>query len=134
MSDPSGPLQQAILAALEAAPALPHGAIVYDDVPQAAAFPYVSFGEGQVLPDKAACFEDDVEVFFSLDAWSRAQGFAQVKAIAAAIVDKLDEAELAVAGFRVIVLELQSVQYLRDPDGKTRRALISFRSLIQPST
>lgn len=133
MSDPSGPLQQAILALLEAAPALPHGAIVYDEVPQDAAFPYVSFGECQVLPDKAACFEDDVEVFLSLDAWSRTQGFAQVKAVAASVVDKLDDAEPAVTGFRVILFELSSLEYLRDPDGKTRRARISFRSLIQPT-
>lgn len=130
MSDPSAPLQAAILVALEASPALPHGAIVYDDVPAGVAFPYVSFGECQVLPDKAECI-DGVEVFLSLDAWSRAVGYAEVKAIGAAIVAKLDDQPLAVAGYRVILIELQSAEYSRDPDGQTRRGRIAFRALIE---
>lgn len=129
MSDPSGPLQVAILAQLETAPALPHGATVYDDA-EGALFPYVTFGECQVLPDKAECV-DGVEVFLSLDAWSQKTGYAEVKDIGAAIVAKLDDQPFAVAGFRVIVFELQSAEYSRDPDGKTRRGRIAFRALIE---
>lgn len=133
MSDPSLELQGAIVAALKSPGALPAGVGVYDHVPPAATFPYVSFGPSQGLPDKAGCI-DGVEVFVQLDAWSRKVGYSEVKTIGAAIIAALDDQPLDVAGFDVIVFELSGVNYLPDPDGLTRHAVISFRSLIQPST
>lgn len=135
MSDPSYALQVALVAALKAAGALPDvvGGRVYDAVPAGAAFPYVTLGQCQVLPDKAGCI-DGVEVSLQVDAWSRAVGFGEVKTIGAAIVAALDDQALAVDGFNVTVFELESAQYLRDPDGLTRHGAITFRGLLEAST
>jgi hypothetical protein len=129
MSDPSLPLQIAIVAALKAADVA--GDRVYDTVPPGAEFPYVSISGSQVLPDKADCI-DGTEVFVQLDAWSRAQGYPEVMGIAGGVVDALDDEPIVVDGFHLVVLELQNLSYLRDPDGLTRHAAISFRALLQP--
>lgn len=135
MSDPSLPLQDSLIKALRADGVLPAvvGRRVYDQVPGAPTYPYVTLGDGQVLPDKAECI-DGVEIFLQIDVWSRKVGYAETKQITAAIVDALDDQALTVAGFDVTVFELSSVQYLRDPDGLTRHAAITFRGLLESST
>jgi hypothetical protein len=133
MSDPALELQGAIVAALKVAAALQAtvGSRVYDAVPAAAAFPYVSLGPCQVLPDKAACV-DGAEVILQIDAWSRAVGFPEVKAIAKAVVGALDDQPLTVPDHDVIVFEHQETRYLRDPDGQTQHAALIFRALVNP--
>jgi hypothetical protein len=133
MSDPSYDLQVALVAALRAALASVVGDRIYDRVPPAAAFPYVSLGPNQVLPDKAGCI-DGVEVSVQIDAWSREVDFGEVKTIGKAIIAALDDQPLAVDGFNVTVFELAGAQYLRDPDGLTRHAAITFRGLLEAST
>lgn len=140
MSDPSLEVQGAIVAALKTVGVLP--AVVgdsptrypgvYDTAPPNAMFPYITLGDCQVLPDKAGCI-DGAELFLQIDAWSRSVGYPEVKNIAKAIKAKLDDQPLTVAGFSVVIFEHESTQYLRDPDGLTRHAAITFRSLIQPA-
>lgn len=134
MNDPSLELQAGIVAALKAPGALPSvvGGRVYDAPPTNATFPYLTLGDCQVLPDKAGCI-DGVEVYPQIDVWSRAVGYPEAKTITKAVLAALDEQPITAAGFNVVVFEFQSVQYLRDPDGRTRHAAITFRGLIQPS-
>lgn len=136
MSDPSLEVQAAIVAALKSAGALPTviGQRVYDAVPTspAAMFPYITLGDCQVLPDKADCI-DGAELFLQVDVWSRAVGFPEAKTIAKAVVAKLDDQPIVVAGHDVVVFEHQSTQYLRDPDGLSRHAALTFRSLVFPT-
>lgn len=134
MSDPSLPLQDALIKALRADGVLPAvDKRVFDQVSSSATYPYVSLGDCQVLPDKAGCI-DGVEVFPQIDVWSRKVGYAEAKEIGAAIVAALDDQPIEVAGFNVSVFELSSVQYLRDPDGLTRHGAITFRALLEAST
>lgn len=134
MSDPSLELQKMLVAVLKALAMTEVGNRIYDKVPAAAAYPYVSLGDCQVLPDKAGCI-DGSEVFLQIDAWSQAVNYGESKSIAKQIVARLDDAEdLNVDGYDVIVFELQGVQHLRDPDGLTRHAAITFRTLVQPSS
>jgi len=136
MSDPSLELQIALVARLKTPDMLPVavGNRVYDKVPLNATYPYISLGDGQVVPDKADCI-DGSEVFVQVDVWSRGINYEEAKTIGKAVVAALDDHEdtISVEGFSVIVFELQSVQYLRDPDGLTRHGAITFRALIQPS-
>lgn len=134
MSDPSLEVQAAIVAALRSNGALPPvvGKRVYDTVPANAAFPYISLGEGQVLPDKADCI-DGAELSQQVDVWSRAVGFPECKTIAKAVVAKLDDQPLNVAGSDVIVFEHEQTRYLRDPDGLTLHAAITFFALVYPA-
>jgi hypothetical protein len=135
MIDPSFSLQTAIFGALTTSGALPTavGGRVYDAAPQNAATPYVSLGDCQVLPDKAGCI-DGAECFPIIDVWSTYNGYKEAKEIAAAIVAKLDDKPdaLSVAGFNVVVFELEQYQPLRDPDGITRRVSLTFRALLSP--
>ncbi|MCK1684246.1 DUF3168 domain-containing protein [Bradyrhizobium sp. 147] len=134
MSDPSLPLQNALIEALRADGVLPAsvGKRVYDQVPGAPTYPLVTLGDGQVLPDKAECI-DGVEIFLQVDVWSRKVGYFETKQIAAAVIAALDDQALTVDGFNVTVFELSSVQYMRDPDGQTRHAAITFRALLEAS-
>jgi hypothetical protein len=130
MSDPSLEVQATVVAALKATPAVVSGR-VYDAAPSGVVFPYITLGDCQVLPDKAGCI-DGAEMFLQVDVWSRAVGYPETKTIAKAVLEKLDDQPIVVSGHNVIVFEHLSTQYLRDPDGQTRHAAITFRSLIQP--
>jgi hypothetical protein len=132
MSDPSGELQEALLAALTGNVGDAVGDKVYDEPPVNPTYPYVTLGECQVLPDKADCI-DGVIAYPTVHAWSQEKGFAEVKSIAKAILALLDDQPMSLPGFTVVVFEVESVNYLRDPDGLTRHAAITFHSLIQPS-
>jgi hypothetical protein len=134
MSEPSLPLQDAIVAALKNAAGVAAlvSARIYDQVPPNPTFPYLSLGDVQVLPDKADCI-DGVEIFPQIDAWSRTVGYTEVKSIGAAIIAALDDVSLIVSGHTVVVFEIESVHYLRDPDGLTRHAALTFRGLLQPA-
>lgn len=129
MSDPSLEMQAAIVAALQAADL---GAGIYDTARADASFPYITLGDGQVLPDKADGI-DGAELFLQVDVWSRAVGFPEAKTIAKGVIAALDDQPITVTGQDVIVFEHQETRYLRDPDGLTRHAAITFRSLVFPT-
>jgi hypothetical protein len=135
MIDPSWALQQGILAALTSAtiPNVPSSRI-YDAVPQNAPTPYVSIGDCQLLPDKAGCI-DGVIAYPIINVWSTYNGYKEAKEIAAAVLAKLDDKpeNLSVAGFSVIVFEIEQYQPLRDPDGITRRVSLTFKVLLSPN-
>lgn len=128
MTDPSLQLQAAITAALKNANVA--SGRIYDPAPKNAQFPYVTFGPGQVLPDKADCI-DGTELFPQLDGWSQLNGSNEIHQLGAAIIAALDDQPLTVSGFNLVVFELQSAQYLIDPDGKTRHVALTFRALLQ---
>lgn len=132
MSDPSLELQAAIVAALKGnSPAVADGR-VYDAAPLNGTFPYVTLGDCQVLPDKAECI-DGVEVYPQIDVWSRSVGYGETKTITKQILKLLDDVPLAVAGFDTVLFQVQEVRYLRDPDGMTRHAAITFFGIFTPA-
>jgi hypothetical protein len=132
MSDPALPLQAAIVTALKSGGGIAGvGARVYDEPPVKAAFPYVVVGDCHVVGDDNDC-ADASEVFSQVHAWSRASEpdyWSELKTIAGALRDRL-RAEPVLAGFIVTVVQFEQVQYLRDPDGLTRHAVIEHRYLI----
>lgn len=135
MSDPKQALQDWIITTLDGeSPGI--GAPVYDRVPSTPApdgpFPRVTIGPGQTLPGE----DDDAdcgatwEVFTQLDVWSRAPGYTECSEIAGNVRASLHRAEPTLTGYRVVLLEWQGTDYLRDPDGLTSRARIQIRALI----
>lgn len=131
-SDPALPLQGALQAALKAL-ATAAGSNVFDRVPPSDPFPRIAIGAWQSIPDDGDCYEG-TETFAQIDVWSRAVGFPEVKGIADAIRDRLHNGDLDVAGHHVELMAVESIDYIRDPDGLTSRARISLRILSQPST
>jgi hypothetical protein len=132
MSDPSLELQAALVAAMKGRIGGNVGSRIYDDVPEYPQFPYVSLGPCQMLPDKAGCI-DGAEVIPQIDVWSRAVGFGESKTIVKAILAVLDDAPLELAGFNTVLFQIQSVNYLRDPDGLTRHAALTFHGNFTPA-
>lgn len=132
MSDPALLLQGALVAALKATGGIGTGARVYDAVPDAPVFPYTRVGDTQVIGDDTDC-GDESEVFIRIHAWSRAIGWPEVKSIAGNIRTRVKAAALTLSGFTVDVIEFVQTQYLEDPDGLTRHAVIEFRFEISHS-
>lgn len=122
MKSPLFPLQQALYGRLTASLSCP----VYDQVPEGAAYPYVTLGE-DTAADWSTKLTPGQEVTHTLHVWSRAAGFKECKQIGDQVIQSLTGAALAVAGFRVEVVRLEMNEVLRDPDGVTRHGVIRFR-------
>jgi hypothetical protein len=133
MSDPNLVLQTAISEALKNNPALSVlvGARIYDYPPGKPEYPYITLGEGHTLGDDTEDCGDASEVFVQIHGWSRnpASGFAEVKRVAAAIRDAM-KVPVSLSEFVVTVTEYVQTQFLREPDGVTRHAMVEFRYLI----
>lgn len=126
MSDPALELQGAMVAALKAQNIC--GGRVYDRVPPAPQFPYLTIGTGETVNDDNSCF-DGSEVNATVHVWSRDVGWPEAKGIAASIRTIL-KAEFALSGFTVVEADHLITRWLNDPDGITRHAVIEFRYLV----
>lgn len=135
MSDPSLPIQGAFVDRLKSGGVLPAvvGGRVLDRVPADTLLPYVTVGEGIVMPDKFECVNGS-ESFPVVSCYSNKPGYPEVKEIAAAVIAALDEYEaLVIAGHRLIAIEREDVRYRRDSDGLVSIADITFRVVTEPA-
>lgn len=130
MTDPGLELQGAIVAALKAAEVC--SARVYDRVPAAVQFPYVTIGEVQVIDDEAECIEA-VEVFVTIHTWSRAVGKPEASAINAQIRAALHNANLPLSTWRLLEIRQRDARTFTDGDGITTHGISVFRALIDPA-
>lgn len=102
---------------------------VYDSVPANAVPPYVAIGPSFTAPELSEC-TDAAETSIQVDVWSRSTGFPEVKRAAAAVIAALHDADIPLSsGGTIQSLLLESVRYLRDPDGLTSHAVITFNIL-----
>lgn len=139
MSDPALPIQIALVSRL-AALTSESGERVYDDVPDEAqriaetgkAWPYTSLGAGQIVPVDEVCF-DRSSTYIDVNIWSRDIGFPQVKRIAGVYRAALHEQELVIVGHVLDRMRVEGINYLRDPDGVTRRAQLQLLIETQPA-
>lgn len=108
------------------------GGRVYDQVPESPVFPYVTIGDEQHIDDSSQC-QDGWEVYPDVHVWSRpANGSkAEVKTLAAQVVDAVKTLSV-VQGFTVVSIFHETSRFLRDPDGKTEHAAITFRAVLDP--
>lgn len=135
-TDPALELQVAIIKALKADAGVK--AIVADrvfdrverssDGSPRVKFPYVALGNTQVLPEPAEC-TDAATAYVTLHVWSREVGFPEVKHLGAAVTNVLDDASINIEGGTLQSLLLQSTIYLRDSDGVTSHAVLTFQAL-----
>lgn len=130
MSYPAVDLQKGLYDALKA------GGIarVYDTVPAAATFPYVSLGEVQLLDDGNTCSDDMFEAFVDMHVWSRPNppSSVEAKTVSGQVHDAL-AVPFAVNGWAITATELQSARHFIDSDGITRHSVISYRLQIEPA-
>jgi hypothetical protein len=107
------------------------GARIYDAVPGDAGFPYVTLGDALVT-----AFDTDeargAEHRLTFNAWSRAGGRSEAKAILGALNGALNDAALAPEGQRLINFRFLDAETRREPDGATWRGIIRFRAVTEP--
>jgi hypothetical protein len=133
-TDPSLSLQKAIVATLKADATVSAivGGRIYDGVPADAPLPYVSIGLFQMLPDSGECL-DGGEAIIQLEGWALGPATVQAKQLGAAIAYALDQAELSLEGQHFVSIAATELQYLRDPDGITAHAVVTFQVFAEPS-
>lgn len=139
MSDPSLAIQVALFARLSTL-GTAAGERVYDDVPPeadriedtGAAYPYLTIGAGQLVPVDEDCW-DRSSTYFQIDVWSRRVGFPEAKTIAGEIRTGLHEQELSIDGHTLDRMRVESIDYMRDPNGLTRRARLVLLVETQPA-
>lgn len=128
------PLQAAVYQKLTNAPALMALVSgVFDEVPEPAAFPYVSLGSIIEFPDDAHDVQG-LSATVVLHVWSDAPGFAEAYDIFAALDAALDRVPLTVAGFKDVCIKQASHSAVKDPDPKVRHINVSYRVTMNRST
>ncbi len=109
------------------------GPKVYDEVPKAAAFPYVTLGETRVA-DWSTATDAGEEHQLTLHAWSRQGGHREAHVIAGALLQALDDAPLTLADHRLVNLRFALADVRREADGRTYRAVLRFRAVTEPAS
>lgn len=107
---------------------------IFSDVPQAAdseletAFPFITIGADTINPFDS---KDDLggSAIVQIDVWDRATSMLDLKAVVDAVDNRLRRQPLTISGVTHITTELDSCNFSKDPDGKTKRALILYRIL-----
>lgn len=108
------------------------GARIYDEVPRAASYPYVSLGEARVT-DFSAGEQPGEEHQLTLHAWSQQGGHREAHMIAGALLQALDDAPLSLAGQHLVNLRFAVADIRREADGRTYHALVRFRAVTEPA-
>jgi hypothetical protein len=132
MASPSLELQGAIFERLTGSAGLSTlvGNRIYDAVPQAKVFPYVTIGEGDETSDDADCI-DGFEISLDIDVWSRAEGFPEAKRISDEIRKALKSPELTLPTNVLVDFRHRQTRFLRDPDGLTSHAVMTFEAFAE---
>lgn len=100
------------------------GLTVFDEASENQPFPYLTIGESSVSED-ATKTENADEHIETINIWSRYKGFKQCKDLASEAVELISGHDYsAIAGYKVRFIEIESVVFLRDPDGLTRRGVV----------
>lgn len=103
---------------------------LYDMVPPAAIYPYVSFGDVNVR-DYGTKDRTGFEQTLTFHAYSRARGRKEVKQIMQALYDSLHQSPLSVVGADRVDCQFQSASTQLENDSLTLHGIIRFRIVVQ---
>lgn len=107
------------------------GVGVHDEVPPGpVSGTYVTLGPGEVR-DLSDITGGIGEHRFAVNVISDAEGFAEAKAVAAAVTDALDGAVPVLARGRVVCLMFQRARARRVRAGQVRRIDMTFRAIVE---
>lgn len=130
---PEWSLQKAVFAALEADAALTSligAGRIYDDAPQGASFPYITFG-ATLARDWSTGSDTGAEHVLTLHVWSRAAGKKEAQAIMRILREALHDEPLVIEDHRLINLRHEFSDTSRDPDGETVHGIVRFRAVTE---
>lgn len=104
------------------------GARVYDRMPQASQFPAISLGPIYGQPAVETVGGEGFELLVTLDIWSRSQaGRVEASRIMAAIIARLNNAELTLDTKSVVLCRLSDQFTVQDQDGVTHHGIQRWR-------
>lgn len=134
MTHPATALQQAVFAALAADAGLAAlvGDRIFDAVPRAATFPFVSFGAATAA-DWSTGTDTGSEHRLTVNIWSRAGGRQESWAIGARIDAALHDQPLALEDHGLVNLRRELAEVRLDPDGLTWHGVFRFRAVTEPA-
>lgn len=107
---------------------------IFTDVPQVTDseletfFPFVTIG-GDTINSFNDKDNPGGSAIAQIDVWDRSKSMLDIKAISDAIDARLRRQPLSISGATHITTELDSCTFSKDPDGKTKRAVILYRVL-----
>lgn len=133
MTSPSVELQTAVFDRLVADAGL-HALVadrIYDNVPEAPTYPYVSFGPSDYYPDDSECIQSRVETL-QIDCWARAQGKKRpARELADAVKKALHQYEVEFPTHGLVEMEVIAVRVIGDPDGITAHGIVTLQAIIE---
>lgn len=107
------------------------GANIYDEVPQNASCPYLTFGQSQAR-DWSTGTEDGQEHVITLHVWSRAAGRKETHDILGAVRNVLHGGSLSLTDHALINLRHEFSDARRDPDGEHFHGIVRYRAVTEP--
>ncbi|MBV1933642.1 MAG: DUF3168 domain-containing protein [Parvibaculaceae bacterium] len=106
------------------------GAGLYDEVPVAALYPYVTFGSAASTPlGEDAC--DSAEHKMTLDVWSQRRGSGQAKQVLSALAIALEEESLTLTGAILVNLQVTKITCDWDQEDLLTRGSLVLRAVTQ---
>ncbi|MEM1104061.1 MAG: DUF3168 domain-containing protein [Pseudomonadota bacterium] len=126
-------LQSGLYAALAGDPGLQallgDPARIFDDPPVDAIFPFLTIGESRETDWAGA--PTGLAHTVSLHVWSRYGGRKEVKDVFGAVYDVLHDADLTLAGYRLINLRFVFSDVFRKQDGDTFQGVMRYRAVTE---
>ncbi|MGA1804441.1 DUF3168 domain-containing protein [Rhizobium sp. HT1-10] len=93
--------------------------------------PSIIIGEGQSLDENDSISRNLTRVYMDLHVWKKEVSTAGVKLIAGAIRTTLRSKLSPVDGFHFVDSFVQSMRFLRDPDGETSHAVVTVSAKVE---
>ncbi|TFV34556.1 DUF3168 domain-containing protein [Bradyrhizobium frederickii] len=134
-TDPAADIRAAIEAKLKATPAVADlvGDRIFDRVPAKPEFPLVTIGNMQVIPESADGV-DAAETAVTIHVWDQFKQADKSRKVGGAVVSALHDEELRTDSGSAQSVLLESASYLRDPDGVTNHAVLTFGILTDANS
>ena len=107
------------------------GQSVYDDVPQRASFPYITFGQTSAR-DWSGGDDEGKEHVFTMHVWSKGAGKKETHEIMGAICDKLHDESLQLNDHHLVNLRCEFSEARRTPDGEKMHGIVRYRAVTEP--
>lgn len=108
------------------------GAKIFDDVPQSASFPYLTFGQS-IERDWSTGSERGCEHTLTLHVWSQAGGRKQTHEIIEKVRAALNDAPITVEDHKLVNLRHEFSEARRDEDGETYHGIVRYRAVTEPA-
>jgi len=127
------PLQKALYAALVANSDVITslgGARLYDEVPAAALYPYVTFGSATASP-LGEDGNEGAEHNVTLEVWSQRRGSGQAKQVLSALAAALDEERFTLAGAVLVDLQVTKIKCDWDEEDLLTKGSLILRAVTQ---